>query len=186
MKRHERRSASAKVPPFQAFLEESREIVYRFLVATGGPGEADDLFQETFLAALRAYPKLRDGSNLRSWVLTIATRKTIDAARAAKRRPLAAPDVGALEGESVAGRRGSSPGAPQEDGFGVDLREPLWQAVVALPVKQRAAIVHRFVLDRSYREVGAALGCSEEAARANVSEAVRKLRERWNHVGAIR
>ncbi|HCO03484.1 MAG TPA: RNA polymerase subunit sigma, partial [Actinobacteria bacterium] len=66
------------LPPFQRFLDEHRLDVYRFLVASVGRQEADDCFQETFLAALRAYPRLRDASNLRGWVLRIATRKAID------------------------------------------------------------------------------------------------------------
>ncbi|HVM11563.1 MAG TPA: sigma factor, partial [Actinomycetota bacterium] len=61
-----------EVPPFHRFLETHREEVLRFLVGVVGPDEADDCFQETFLAALRAYPRLLDGENLRSWVLTIA------------------------------------------------------------------------------------------------------------------
>ena len=64
----------AAIPPFQTFLEEHRSIVYRFLRASVGVERADDAFQETFLAALRAYPSLEDGRNLRGWVLTIATR----------------------------------------------------------------------------------------------------------------
>jgi RNA polymerase sigma factor (sigma-70 family) len=178
MQRTGRRPVGAPVPAFQAFLEDNREIVYRFLVASAGPGDADDLFQDTFLAALRAYPRLGHGGNLRSWVLTIATRKVIDAARSAKRRPVAVADVESFEGvtDAIDGAEGWRP----------DPKEPIWGAVLALPAKQRAAVVHRFVLDRSYREIGAALECSEDAARANVSEAVRKLRERWNHAGAFR
>ena len=174
----------AAIPPFQAFLEENRDVVYRFLVSSTGPRDAEDLFQETFLAALRAYPKLRDGSSLRSWVLTIATLKVIDASRAARRRPLAMADAGVLE--EAGGRPGSWAGSASDDGSLVDLNEPLWRAVRALPAKQRAALVHRVVLDRSYADVAAALGCSEQAARANVSEAIRALRERWNHAAAIR
>ena len=75
------------IPPFQSFLEDHRTVVYRFLLASVGPAEADDCFQETFLAALRAYPKLENGDNLRAWILAIATRKAIDAARARNRRP---------------------------------------------------------------------------------------------------
>ncbi len=41
---------------------------------------------------------------------------------------------------------------------------------------QRAAVIHRYVLDLPYAEVAAALGCSEEAARANAYEGRRKLR----------
>src|SRR5207247_10623322 len=74
------------LPPFEDFMEEHRVIVYRFLMAAAGPAEADDCFQETFLSALRAYPTLREDSNLRAWVLTIATRKVIDMARARRFR----------------------------------------------------------------------------------------------------
>jgi len=43
-----------KLPPFQALLDEHRADVYRFLVATVGPSDADDCFQETWISALRA------------------------------------------------------------------------------------------------------------------------------------
>jgi RNA polymerase sigma factor (sigma-70 family) len=157
------------VPPFQVFLEENRKVVYRFLLAQVGPGEADDCFQETFLAALRAYPTLRDASNLRGWVLTIATRKGLDAARRRKRRPVAVPDLAEVAD--------LSDGAAEREAFDrVASQNGLWQAVRDLPARQRAAVVHRFVLDRSYAEVAEAMGSNEETARANVYQAVKKLR----------
>ncbi|HEY3435582.1 MAG TPA: sigma factor, partial [Solirubrobacterales bacterium] len=55
--------------------------------AVGRDG-AEDCFQETFLAALRAYPQLDDARNLRGWLLTIAHRKAIDFHRAKGRRPV--------------------------------------------------------------------------------------------------
>ncbi len=58
-----------------------------------GRGEAEDCFQETFLAALRAYPRLDDTSNLRGWLLTIAHRKAIDHHRANGRRPMPVAEV---------------------------------------------------------------------------------------------
>ena len=73
--------------PFQRFLDEHRDVVWRFSVASVGRQEADDVFQETFLAAMRAYPRLRAGPNLQAWVLTIAHRKALDHFRARKRRP---------------------------------------------------------------------------------------------------
>ncbi|HXF57961.1 MAG TPA: sigma-70 family RNA polymerase sigma factor [Actinomycetota bacterium] len=163
------------MPPFQRFLEEQGPLVYRFLLAQVGAQAADDCFQETFLAALRAYPRLRDGSNLRAWALTIATRKALDAARAARRRPVPVPDVGSLG--PTRGTGGGTPAAVELDPeLAPDLSGPVWQAVRTLPPRQRAAVVHRVVLDRSYREVAQALGCSEQAARASVSEGVRRLR----------
>jgi DNA-directed RNA polymerase specialized sigma24 family protein len=55
--------------------------------------------------------------------------------------------------------------------------DDLWRAVAGLPLRQRMAVVHRFVLDESYAEVGAAMGSTEEAARANVYQGLKKLRE---------
>jgi RNA polymerase sigma factor (sigma-70 family) len=52
----------------------------------------------------------------------------------------------------------------------------LWSLVRELPPKQRAAVAHRFAADLSYRDVGEAMGTSEEAARRNVHEGLRALR----------
>jgi RNA polymerase sigma factor (sigma-70 family) len=151
------------MPPFQALLDEHRNDVYRFLVAAVGPNEADDCFQETFMAALRAYPRLRDASNLRSWILTIAHRKAIDAHRARRRR--------AVPVESLP----ETPAAPAPDG------EPeLWESVRGLPAKQQASILHRYVNDLSYAEVGRIVGCSEAAARQNVRAGLASLRGAWD------
>src|SRR4029450_41678 len=158
------------IPPFQVFLEEHRTVVYRVLLARVGPTDADDCFQEAFLAALRAYPTLRDASNLRGWILTIATRKAFDAGRRRQRQPLAVGDV-----PEVADM---PDGAAEREVFDrVASRNGLWRAVRELPPRQRAAVVHRFVLDRSYAEIGEAMGSTEEAARANVYQGVKKLRE---------
>jgi RNA polymerase sigma factor (sigma-70 family) len=154
------------IPPFQVFLEEHRAVVYRYLVASVGPNEADDCFQETFLSALRAYPKLRGAENLRGWILTIARRKAVDAARDRARRPRPRGDVGLAATQA------------HHDPEPAELDDPLWRAVRDLPPSQRAALVHRIVLDRSYEEVSTRLGGSEEAARANVYQALKKLRER--------
>ena len=147
------------LPPFQRLLEEHRVDLYRFLVAAVGPQEADDCFQETFLSALRAYPNLRDASNLRGWLFTIATRKATDHWRTSARRPL---PVEAVPEHAV----------PERD----DGDPELWRAVGALPPMQRAAVIHRYVADLSYAEIADALGCSEEAARANAYEGRKKLR----------
>jgi RNA polymerase sigma factor (sigma-70 family) len=151
-----------RIPPFQELLDEHRNDVYRFLVASVGPNEADDCFQETFIAALRAYPRLRDASNLRSWVLTIAHRKAIDAHRARNRR--------AVPVETLAER----PAPMRADG------EPeLWEAVRSLPSKQRASILHRYVNDLPYADIGRIVGCSEAAARQNVRVGLASLRGAW-------
>jgi RNA polymerase sigma factor (sigma-70 family) len=154
------------LPPFSAFLEEHRVPVYRFLLASVGPQHADDCFQETFLSALRAYPRLPADSNLRGWVLTIATRKAIDHGRGTRRRPIPMAELPDQAGPTV------PDGDPE-----------LWRAVRGLPPMQRAAVVHRYVLDLPYAEVAAAIGCSEEAARANAMEGRKKLRAMLDREG---
>src|SRR3990172_1593185 len=125
-----RARAPAPVPPSQPFLEEHRAPVYRFLRATVGGADADDCFQETFLAALRAYPRLRDGEHLRSWVFTIATRKAIDAGRARARRPVPSGESAGLD----------APAQPDPPPDSPDPADPLGAAVRGLPGRQRAAV----------------------------------------------
>jgi len=152
-------------PPFDAFLEAEREVVWRYLVATVGAVDADDCFQETFIAALRAYPRLRAGSDLRAWVLTIAHRKAIDALRGRSRRAQPVADVAELVASGAAGH-----GARERDG-------ELWDAVGALPERQRSAVVLRYVGDLAHREIASAIGCSEDAARRSLHEGLNKLRK---------
>ena len=148
------------LPPFQELIDAHAATVYRFLAARVGFVEADDCFQETYLAALRAYPELKDASNLRAWLLTIAHHKAIDSQRATGRRPTPVATL---------------PDAAVEQ---PPLKErALWALVGDLPLKQRDAVLHRFVADLPYADVGTAMGCSEEAARRNVFEGVKKLRE---------
>jgi RNA polymerase sigma factor (sigma-70 family) len=145
--------------PFQRFLDEHRAPVLGFLRAMVGPIDADDCFQETFMAALRNYDS-HDGDNPRAWVMTIARNKAIDHHRARARRAIPKADVPEV----------AAP-APAE-------RDPeLWAAVAELPEKQRTAVALRFAADLRYREVAAAMDSSEEAARRNVHEGLRKLRE---------
>jgi RNA polymerase sigma factor (sigma-70 family) len=152
------------LPPFQTLLDAHAEELRRFLWALAGPQAAEDCLQETWLSALRAYPRLRDGSNLRAWLFTIARRKVIDHARAANRAPTA---VGEPEAVPVAG---AAPAPEPSDGV-------LWGQVRALPDKQRTALALRYVVDAGYPEIAAAMGTSQDAARRNVHEGLKRLRE---------
>lgn len=112
------------------------------------------------MSALRAYPRLSSADNLRAWLYTIAQRKATDVVRRAARRPTR--DLDGVE--------------PAADPAPDPADDTLWGSVRALPPKQRAALVHRFVLDLAYVEIGARMGITEEAARQNVSAGLRRLR----------
>jgi RNA polymerase sigma factor (sigma-70 family) len=156
---------SAALPPFQSFLDENREVVWRFLLGSVGRNDVEDCFQETFVAALRAYPKLKPGRdhNLRAWVLTIAHRKAIDVHRARGRSPLPVAEPDLLD------ERRATPAALPD--------EQLWRAVQGLPERQRSAVVLRYLGDLRHKEIAAAIGCSEDAARRSLHEGLSKLRE---------
>jgi RNA polymerase sigma-70 factor (ECF subfamily) len=134
-----------------------REIFAYALRLTGRREDADDLYQETFLAAFRGWPPPRRDHE-RAWLYKIATNKAIDRDR--RRRPTVSVDDLRLA-------------APDRDGVTlIDLAS----AIRELPAGQRAAFVMRTVEGRPYREVAVALDCSEEAARTRVSEATKKVR----------
>lgn len=134
--------------------------MHRLLIALVGRDDAEDCYQETWLAALRAYPRLRDSTNLRSWVLTIAHRKAIDHLRSRRRAP-------ALAGEVPDQAAVAVPEAADES---------LWGHVRELPDKQRTAVALRYVLDASYTEISTLMRTSEDAARRSVHEGLKRLR----------
>jgi RNA polymerase sigma factor (sigma-70 family) len=112
------------------------------------------------MAALKAYDRLRVGSNLRAWVLTIAHRKALDHFNARKRRAIPVDEL-----------------PEQSHHDAPDIDDPVWERVRRLPPKQRAAVTLRFAGDLTHAEVAIALGVSEEAARRSAHEGLKKLRE---------
>jgi RNA polymerase sigma factor (sigma-70 family) len=150
------------LPPFEQVIEEHGRAVLRFCAAQAGAERAEDVFQETMLAALRAYDRVRDARAIRSWLFAIAARKAVDAHRARARSPEPVADLGVL--------------ARAED---AELREDgIWREVRALPEKQRTAVALRYLADLSHGEIAEIMGVSEDAARRNVFEGLKRLRER--------
>jgi RNA polymerase sigma factor (sigma-70 family) len=148
--------AAVPIPPFETFYETHCDEVLGFLRKRLGTDRAEDAFQETFLRALRAYPRLEHGLHLRAWVLTIASRIVLDDARRKK------------------------PDAELPDLF-TDDRIPAFEELAdlaaPLPPKEKAAVVLRYGYDLDYAQIGAALGSSEAAARQAASAGVRRLRK---------
>ena len=158
-----RPSSVHALPPFEEVVELHGPAVLRFCAAQAGADRAEDCFQETMIAALRAYADLREPAAIRSWLFSIAARKAVDAHRARARfpEPVADPEPPGVEQEPVPG-----------DGA-------LWRDVRDLPPKQREAVALRYVADLSHREIAGVMGTSEAAARRNVFEGLAQLRARW-------
>jgi RNA polymerase sigma factor (sigma-70 family) len=146
--------------PFEEVVAEHGEVVMRVCRALLRPADADDAWSETFLSALRAYPDLRPDSNVRGWLVTIAHRKALDLIRKTKR-----VDPVADVPEAARGADGPEPAD-------TDLRS----ALVALPPKQRAAVVLHYLGDLPYAAVGVALETSSAAARRSAADGIANLR----------
>ncbi|MEV4423600.1 sigma-70 family RNA polymerase sigma factor [Patulibacter sp. NPDC049589] len=157
-----RRRRPVPRPPFEVVVERHGPAVLRFCVARMGPDRGEECFQETLLAALRAYDELRDPGAVGGWLFQIAQRKIVDAARSAARAPDPAGDD--LEAHL-------DPWHDPEPGSGI------WARVATLPPKQREALALRYLADLSHADVAVAMGTSVEAARRSVFEGLRRLRD---------
>jgi RNA polymerase sigma factor (sigma-70 family) len=149
------------VQPFEEIVAAHGPMVMRVCRALLPPADADDAWAETFLAALRAYPRLRPHSNVRPWLMTIAHRKAIDQIRAAARRPQPSDEVGEISSSR------SDPARRDGDLFAT------WNA---LPPKQRSAVAYHYLAGLPYAEIGALLKTSEAAARRSAADGIANLR----------
>ena len=150
--------AAVALPPFERLYQEHREEIFAFLVRRLGRERAEDAFQETFLRALRGYASLAHGRFLRAWLYTIAGRVAVDEARRAPGR--------------VSGSE------PQSHEDGRPAYAQLEHLADELPATERAAVVLRYGYDLDYKDIAAALGSSETAARQAASAGVRRLRRK--------
>lgn len=150
--------------PFEEIVVEHGPAVLRVCRAVLGPMDAEDAWSETFLAALRAYPDLRAGSNVQAWLVTIAKRKVIDSHRRHQRLPVPVEEL------PIDGARADA--APDVE----QATDQLWDALRQLPSRQREAVAYHHLGGLPYAEVGALLGSSEAAARRAAADGMSKLR----------
>jgi RNA polymerase sigma factor (sigma-70 family) len=154
--------------PFEKVVAEHGGTVLRVCRVLLGSHDADDAWSETFLSAMRAYPDLPETANVEAWLVTIAHRKAIDVLRAGARRPV---PVGELPEEPA------GPGVRGGDDDG------LWQAVRALPDKQRQAVAYHYVAGLPYAEIAGVIGGTTEAARRAAADGIKNLRK--NYPGGV-
>jgi len=147
--------------PFEEIVAEHGPTVLRVCRAILGRVDAEDAWSETFLAALRAYPRLRANSNIEAWLVTIAHRKALDHLRASRR--LVVTD--------------ELPERPARDGSPEGWESGLWEALGALPLKQRQTIAYHYLVGMPYLQVAAIVGGSEAAARRAAADGIAALRK---------
>ena len=132
---------------------------------TGQPQLAEDVAQEAFIKAWMNLPHFRGDCSFRSWLGRIATNLTIDHLRKSK------PEV---EFDDHWAAREDSPPA---SALKAELRQQVRDAVLALPVQSRAALVLREYEGLSYREISETLDIPIGTAMSRLNYARGKLRE---------
>ena len=159
-------------PPFDDLVEAHSAEIYRYLWRMlYDTADAEDCLQDTFLRVLRAYPRLPADSNFRAYLYKVATN--VAHTHASQRNRHNSRHSPLLDLEPAPGL------TPAEQTAENELLTAVFAAVNALPHKQRAAFMMRQYQDMDYPEIAAALDTSEDSARANVYQALKKLREQF-------
>ncbi|WP_104086327.1 RNA polymerase sigma factor [Arthrobacter sp. GMC3] len=160
-------------PPFEVLVASHGAVVLRVCRALAGLQDADDVWQETFLAALRAYPSSADVRNWEAWLVTIARNKAMDHHRKTGRLPIPDGDDALEATGTVAGSGGDAVVHAVEAG---ETAEQVWAALAKLPPKQREAVVYHHLAGLAYADVAPLLGNSEAAARRAAADGMKSLR----------
>jgi RNA polymerase sigma-70 factor (ECF subfamily) len=170
-------------PParFEVLIERHHDEVYRYLwrlLSSSGRSDAadlaQDLTQDVFMRAFRAYGRLRPGSNHRAWLYKIATNCGYTALKQEKRLPDSLIDD---EAHAIIANVDRTPDRQvvQDEAL-----EKVQRSIHSLPRKQGAAVVMRYLQELDYSEIAEALECSTDSARANVYQGLRRLRQELN------
>ena len=159
---------------FEAVVSVHHPEIHRYLArVTGRAVEADDLSQETFLRAYRAFRALPEDANVRAWLFAIATNLFRNHIRSERRRSTVTAAVRIAASEAGGG-------GPENETLFHETRGLIEEVVAGLPSKQRAAFVLRKIHDVDYEVIGRSLDCSADSARAHVFQALRKIRRSLN------
>ena len=156
---------------FEAIVAAHHAEIHRYLMrATSRPGDADDLSQETFVRAYKAYRALPPDANVRAWLFTIATNLSRNHFRSeGRRRHAMAVMAGGVTEQSASW--------PEGEAIANQASVRIDRLVAGLPFKQRLAFTMRKVHELDYDAIGQSLECSAESARAHVFQALRKIRQ---------
>jgi RNA polymerase sigma-70 factor (ECF subfamily) len=154
---------------FALLVERETSSVYRAcLRILGRPHDAEDVTQESFVAAYRAIGQFRSEGSLRGWLLRIATRQCFR--RLAQRRPTA--DLGGIgDGLLV-----DTSAEPARVAVAAEARDEIRAAVAALDDPYREVVALRFFGDMSLAEVAETTGRPINTVKTHLRRGLERLR----------
>jgi RNA polymerase sigma-70 factor (ECF subfamily) len=159
-------------PQFETVMDLYSSEIFAYLWRQlNGREDAEDCLQEVFIRAFKAFGRLEEDSHIRAWLYKIATNVAISYRKKWDRS----------FGQNVEFDNNimSADPSPQKRLEVMEHFEVLMGAINSLPNQQRSALLMRKYQELSYAEISRILDCSEEAARANVYQALKKLRARF-------
>jgi RNA polymerase sigma-70 factor, ECF subfamily len=165
-----RRATDGDEPALEQVYAQHADALFAFIVHQlgGDRQDAEDVWQDTWLAAIRSLSAFRGESRLFSWMCAIARRKIADRWRGRQALREAGPD-----------RLDACPdgGAPPDAGLAARERHlRVIDALGSLPGEYRQALVARYVREQSVEDVAASLGRSYKATESLLARARRALR----------
>lgn len=150
---------------FNTLIDRHQQAVRVFLLRLlGDAADADDIAQDTFLAAWTEVRSFRGEASVRSWLCGIAWRKAKAAQRSWVRRRM-----------RDAAHHGQQPG-PESSGAPIEDRLAVRQALLALPLEQRAAVTLCLVFGCSHSEASQIIGVALGTVKSHVSRGRERLR----------
>jgi RNA polymerase sigma-70 factor (ECF subfamily) len=156
---------------FEARVADTAKLAFRVALGVLRHREdAEDVAQEAFLRAHRAFASLRDRERFRAWMVRVAFRLALDRQRGARRR-LRHEDAARAE----AAREGTS---VEEEMARGQVREKVGEAVDALPEKLRIVTVLAAIEGHEVREVARLLDLPEGTVKSRLHLARKALAER--------
>jgi RNA polymerase sigma-70 factor, ECF subfamily len=159
---------------FEQLIERHHDEIFAYLWRLMGKDgrhgslDVEDLTQDVFLRAYESFEGLRPNSNHRAWLYKIATNCAYTQLRRMK-----------LRRDKLSSLKHSSPEqetASEVSSLHKHMEQTVRTLVNGLPEKQKACVTLRYLQDMDYPEIAQILSCSQESARANVYQAIHRLR----------
>ncbi|HEY6363476.1 MAG TPA: RNA polymerase sigma factor [Candidatus Binatia bacterium] len=160
---------------FEQLIERHHDEIYAYIWRLmgndgrrDGATDVEDIVQEVFLRAYESFEGLRPNSNHRAWLYKIATNCVYTQLRRMKNQR-----------DKLSSLKHSSPEpetASEVSSLHKHMEQTVRMLVNELPTKQKACVTLRYLQDLDYPEIAQILSCSQESARANVYQAIHRLR----------
>ncbi len=154
---------------------------------TRNPADAEDLLQETYLRAYRAFSSFEEGTNLRAWLYRIMTNAYINVYRKRQREPqtISADDVDEWYLYDQLADSGREPSAEAEVLESLP-DEEVQEALAALPEQFRLAVLLGDVEGFSYKEIAEILDVPIGTVMSRLHRGRRALQKRLYEFGRQR